>query len=86
MELVNATRTHTGIALGASPRATIALASASRAKAAIAGRDYVLPDDVKALAGSVLAHRLILAPESRLRGMKPAAVIEEILETVGVSS
>jgi MoxR-like ATPase len=80
LALVGATRTHPDLALGASPRGSLALRKTAQALAAVRGRDYVLPDDVKALTPLTLAHRLILKPESQLRGRTAAAVLKEILE------
>jgi len=77
--LANATRRHPDLALGASPRATFALFRASQAFAALAGRDYVLPDDIKVLARSVWRHRLLVRPESALRGRTAAALLDGIL-------
>lgn len=68
VRLVGATRTHPDLALGASPRGSLALFKAAQALAALRGRDYVLPDDVKELALPALAHRLVVRPESVLRG------------------
>ena len=82
VRLVHATRSHPDLAMGASPRASLALYRAGQAMAAIMGRAYVLPDDIKYLAWYVLPHRLILSAESRLRGRKTADIIEEILESV----
>ncbi|MEX2372667.1 MAG: AAA family ATPase, partial [Dehalococcoidia bacterium] len=82
--LVQATRTHGAFELGASPRATLALFRAARARAAIEGRDHVRPDDVKFLARAVLAHRLQLSSNSRLRGRDADEVLEEILGQVPV--
>jgi MoxR-like ATPase len=79
VDLVGATRKHPDVYLGASPRGSLALYKASQALAAISGRDYVIPDDVKALAIPVLAHRLILTPSARVKEVKPNQVIEEIL-------
>jgi MoxR-like ATPase len=76
VDLAEATRAHPEIYLGASPRASLYLLRAARAAAASRGRDYVVPDDVKDLAISVLAHRLVLAPEAQMRG----ETIEDILE------
>ena len=84
--ITGATRNHQAIDLGASPRATIALAAAARALAAVRGRDYVLPDDVKELAAPVIAHRLVLSPEGRLRGIKPSQVVADILSVVPVGA
>ncbi|HEX5503283.1 MAG TPA: AAA family ATPase, partial [Thermomicrobiales bacterium] len=82
--LVRATRTHDAVELGASPRGTLALGRASQALAALRGREYVLPDDIKALAGPVLAHRLILSPEARLRGRTAPQLLAEIVAGVPV--
>jgi MoxR-like ATPase len=78
--LVAATRTHAQLQLGASPRATVALYRAAQAAAFLDGRDFVRPDDVKAIAEPVLAHRLVLAPEARSAGHTGAAVVHEALE------
>jgi MoxR-like ATPase len=79
-----ATRTHPDIELGASPRATMALYRTCQALAAIRGRAYVLPDDVKLMAPYVLTHRLIIAPQTRLRGRRPEELISEIVGLVPV--
>jgi MoxR-like ATPase len=84
LQVVRSTREHTAIILGGSPRASLALFHASQALAAINGFDFVLPDDVKQLAHSVLDHRLILRPENRLRKMTAASVVDEILNKVEV--
>ncbi|MCC5949058.1 MAG: AAA family ATPase [Nitriliruptoraceae bacterium] len=78
--LCRATRSHPDVELGASPRAALALLRASRALAARAGRDHVVPDDVKRLAPHVLPHRLILRPEAELAGHDANSVIEDILD------
>ena len=83
LDLVHATRQHEDVALGGSPRASIALFRTALA-AAIQGRNFVLPDDVKKMAFPVLGHRMILKPESRLRKLTPAAVLNEILVDVSV--
>ena len=83
-QIVHATRDCDDLALGASPRASIALFRCSQAIAAIAGRDFVQPDDVKRVAGPVLTHRLILKPEARLRKITAAAVVEDLVEDVPV--
>jgi MoxR-like ATPase len=70
--------------LGGSPRASLALFRTAQALAAITGRDFVRPDDVKQMAGPVLTHRLILRPESRLRKQTPAAVVSEVVADVPV--
>jgi MoxR-like ATPase len=82
LTIVHATRDHRDIALGASPRGSLGLFRAAQARAAIHGRDYVLPDDVKALAPTVLAHRLLVRPESALRGRTADQIIAAILDTV----
>jgi MoxR-like ATPase len=84
LALVLATRRHPDVALGASTRGTLALYKTAQALAALRGRDYVTPDDVKALATLTLAHRLIIKPESQLRGRSAALVLAEILEKTPV--
>lgn len=80
LALTRATRTHPDVALGASPRGSLALHKTAPALAALRGRDYILPDDVKTLVPLTLAHRLILKPESHLRGRTALAILNEILE------
>ena len=82
--VVQATREHTGLSLGASPRASLALYRCCQANAALDGRDFVSPDDVKSLASPVLAHRMLITSNSRLRGRTADHVIEEILGTAPV--
>ena len=84
IRLAQATRAHAAVELGASPRATLALFRAARAIAAVRGRDYVMPDDVKALAVPVLAHRITLSAQSRLRGRDAESLMRELLEEVPV--
>jgi MoxR-like ATPase len=84
LHLVRTTRSHADVALGASPRGTLALFRASQALAAIRGRDFVIPDDVKYLAPFALAHRLIVKPESQLRGRSGTEILSSILETTPV--
>ena len=84
VNVVTATRSHPDVYLGASPRGSLALARAAQAYAAINGRDYVTPDDVKALAGPALAHRLILQPQARLKDLSSTTVIAEVLASVPV--
>ena len=79
INLVNATRSHEDLRLGASPRATLHLLRASRAWAALDGRDYVIPDDVQALAVPVLAHRLLPTPEALVAGQLPEQVLAGIV-------
>jgi MoxR-like ATPase len=83
-EIVHATREHEDLSLGASPRASIALFRTSQAVAAIRGRNFVQPDDVKRMAAPVLTHRLIVRPESRLRKVSPAAIVEDVVSEVPV--
>ncbi|MEX2176078.1 MAG: MoxR family ATPase [Pirellulaceae bacterium] len=84
MQIVHDTRQHDDVSLGGSPRASIALFRTSQAMAALRGRSYVLPDDVKRVAGPVLTHRIILRPESRLRKVTPGAVVDEIVSEIAV--
>ena len=80
LAIVGATRSHPDVALGASPRGSLALYKTGQALAALHGRDYVIPDDVKALVPLALAHRLIVKPESQLRGRTAEAILGEIVE------
>jgi MoxR-like ATPase len=84
LEVVHASREHEDVLLGGSPRASIALFRTSQALAAINGRDFVLPDDIKKMAQPVLAHRLILKPESRLRKRTPSLVVKDLVEDAKV--
>ena len=83
-EIVHASREHEDISLGGSPRASLAMFRTAQALAAVRERDYVEPDDVKRVAAPVLVHRLILRPESRLRKVTAAEVVDEILGEVPV--
>jgi MoxR-like ATPase len=80
VRLIHATRNHADLALGASPRGSLALFKTAQALAALRGRDYVLPDDVKELAVPTLVHRLIVRPESALRGYTAASVLDDLLQ------
>jgi MoxR-like ATPase len=80
VSLVDATRSHPDLALGASPRGSLALFKAAQALAAIQGRDHVRPDDVKYLVQVTLAHRLIVKPEAELRGRTANSILDEVLE------
>jgi MoxR-like ATPase len=80
--LCRATRSHPEVELGASPRAALAMLRATRAAAAMAGRDYAIPDDAKGLAPHVLPHRLILRPEAQLAGHDPMDVIHDVVDGV----
>jgi MoxR-like ATPase len=84
VDLVRATRGHESVLVGAGPRATQALLLGSRARAAIAGRDYVTPDDARGLAGAVLGHRIVLRPEFEIEGLTIDEVVARILEQVAV--
>jgi len=84
VSIVELTRSDPSVYVGASPRGSLALLKLSRAKAALAGRDYVLPDDVKSLAVPTLVHRLILSPELWSKRITPTDIVEGILRTVPV--
>jgi MoxR-like ATPase len=83
--LVQATRRHPDLALGASPRGSLALYKASQALAALNNRTYVIPDDIKKLTSITLAHRLILKPESQLRGHTTEAILTEVVEQTSIA-
>ena len=83
-DIVSRTRAHAAVYLGASPRASIGLLTSGRVRAAAEGRDFVTPDDVKALAPCVLRHRLMLQPDAELEGMSPDDVIDSILKEAPV--
>jgi MoxR-like ATPase len=82
--VARATRDHKEVELGASPRATLALYAAAQAWAGIAGRDYVLPDDVKHMSPHVLTHRLMISPQAQLRGRTPEELVADIVASVPV--
>jgi MoxR-like ATPase len=84
VDVSQATRRSSHLALGVSPRATLALLRVAKARAAAHGRGYVIPDDVKALSTPVLAHRLIVTPEAQLQGISPAEALAEVLRAVPV--
>jgi MoxR-like ATPase len=84
VDLVNRTRQSSDVYLGASPRGSLALFRTGQAVAALAGRDFVLPDDIKSLAIPVLAHRVIVGPAARLRELSAEKIVEEILENLPV--
>jgi MoxR-like ATPase len=84
VDLADSTRRHPALSLGMSPRATLALQRVARARAAASGRAYVVPDDLKALASPVLAHRLRLTPEAQMQGVRTADVVEDLLRHVPV--
>jgi len=84
VDLVRATRTHESILVGAGPRATQSLMMAARAYAAMSGRDFMTPDDIKTMTVPVLEHRLILRPEFEIEGLSIAEVIRQILQQIAV--
>jgi MoxR-like ATPase len=84
VHVVGLTRDHPDVYLGASPRGSLALMRASQARAMLQARDYVIPDDVKALASAALAHRLIMSPEARMRNATARGVIDQVLREVPV--
>jgi len=86
VDLAAATRRHPAASLGASPRATLALQRAARAYAASIGREYIVPDDIKALAGPVLNHRLVLTPEAELGGTTAEQLLNDVLASIAVPS
>jgi MoxR-like ATPase len=84
VKVVRATREHSAVELGVSPRGSLALYKTSQALAALRGRAFVIPDDVKYLAPTVLTHRIIISPQTRLRGRRPEEVMAQVVETVPV--
>jgi MoxR-like ATPase len=84
VDLVNATRSHPDVYLGSSPRGSLGLFRTAQARAAMAGRDYVIPDDVKALAEVTLAHRVIVGPEARVNKVLPRSIIQDVLSSTPV--
>jgi MoxR-like ATPase len=84
VKVARATRKHSEIDLGASPRATLALYQAAQAWAGIQGREYVQPDDIKSIAPHVLTHRMMLSPQAQLRGRQPEELVAAIVDTVPV--
>ena len=82
VRIARATRDHAAVQLGVSPRGTLSLYKACQALAAIRGRDYVVPDDVKELAAPVLTHRIIVSPQTRLRGRTPTEIVMETVDSV----
>ena len=84
VDVVRATREHDAVELGVSPRGTLALYHTAQALAVLRGRGFVIPDDVKYLAPAVLTHRIIISPQTRLRGRRPEEVLAEIVDTVPV--
>jgi len=86
VEVVTQTREHNQVLVGSSPRGSQALLKTSRAAAAMRGRDFVTPDDVKSIANLAIAHRLILKPEHQIKGVSTEEIIKEILRTVSVTT
>lgn len=84
VDVVRATREHDAVELGVSPRGALALYKTAQALAALQGRAFVIPDDVKRLAPPVLTHRIIISPQTRLRGRRPEEVMAEVVDTVSV--
>jgi MoxR-like ATPase len=84
VDVADATRRHPNVALGMSPRATLALQRAARARAAAAGRTYAIPDDIKALADPVLSHRIVLSSDAQLQGISASKVVADVLSAVPV--
>jgi len=84
VELVRRTRTHSDSYLGASPRGSLGLYRAGQARAAVLGRDYVIPDDIQALTKPILSHRMILAPGAHLQDLDESKILDEILERLPV--
>jgi MoxR-like ATPase len=84
LQLTRSSRSNNDIMLGVSPRGSLALYHTSQALAAVQGRDYVMPDDIKRLTTSVLAHRLILTPDARLRGRSTEHVLADLVNEIPV--
>ena len=84
VDLVTTTRDHPDVYLGASPRGSLSLYMAARAWAAMEGRDFVLPDDVKMLAANVLAHRLIVSPSARIKNVGALQIVEDSMRHTAV--
>lgn len=84
VHLVDRTRSHPAVQLGASPRGSLALMRCAQAMAAISGRTYVIPEDIQTVAHAVLGHRIIVKPEQRIRGVGPEHIVGEILRAVDV--
>jgi MoxR-like ATPase len=84
VDIISATRQHPQVEVGSSPRGSLALMRLSAARAAMFGRDFVLPDDIKEVAVPAIAHRLILAPDPWIKGIKPASVVEGIMNKIPV--
>jgi MoxR-like ATPase len=83
-KIVNQTRNNASLFLGASPRASLSILAASKAFAAIRGRDFVTPDDIKHVASNVLKHRIMLTPEKEMEGVSPEEIIKQLIEKVEI--
>jgi MoxR-like ATPase len=84
VEVVRQTREHPDVYLGSSSRGALAIFRLGQARAAMFGRDFVLPDDVKALAGAALNHRIIVGPAARIKDVEPGAIVQDILDRLPV--
>jgi MoxR-like ATPase len=84
VDVIRTTRQHESVLVGAGPRATQSLLMAVRASAALSGRDFVTPDDIKSMAPPVLEHRLILRPEFEIEGLSVSEVVQQVLQQVAV--
>jgi len=84
VDLIEGTRLHPDVMLGASPRSALFLQRIARSRAASRGRDYVMPDDIKELAGPVLEHRLALRPEAQMRGETITSIIDDVIGRIRV--
>ena len=82
--IVNNTRTNANLYLGASPRASIAILDASKAVAAINGRDFITPDDIKKVVSPILCHRIILTPEREMEGYTAEKMIKDLIQTIEI--
>ncbi len=84
VEIVRETRDHAEVFLGSSPRGSLGLFRAGQARAALEGRDFVLPDDIKALARYIISHRILISPAARMRDLSPDRIVEEIIASLAV--
>jgi MoxR-like ATPase len=84
VEIATRTREHSQVEVGASPRGSLALMKLGRARAALKGRDYVVPDDIKEIAVEALAHRILLKPDPWIKGVRTASIVREVLAAVPV--
>ncbi len=84
VDIVRQTRVHPDVYLGASSRGALSIYRLCQARAALYGRDFVLPDDVKALAEPALSHRIIVGPAARIKDVEPSAIVQDILDNLPV--